>query len=242
MKLNLAIPMLAMRKEASHKSELVSQILFGETFDIIEEYRDWAFVCTEHDHYIAWIENKIFYFNAVANEKPSKIISSFSAEIIHQNKSIRIPFGSFYSASEKELLIGSCILKCDVEEAMHLVKAQLLGSPYLWGGRTGFGIDCSGLTQLFYRLQNISIPRDAHMQAKIGDDIFLTQVAIGDLLFYSNAENKIIHVGIAVDNKYILHASGNVRIDTYDSKGIFNDELNSYTHSFALAKRITALE
>jgi hypothetical protein len=238
-KLTLIIPVLAVRKDASHKSELTNQILFGEEAEVIEEYGDWFYVQTLHDMYRGWVEYKSFYFADESNGGRHKIITSFFAEVQNEGKTLRIPFGSYINPIKNTILKGNYISKCNDKEAMDLIQSQFLGSPYLWGGRTGFGIDCSGLIQLYYRLLGLEIPRDAHLQANIGDDIFLSQVEMGDLLFYRNDDDKIVHVGIAMDNKCILHASGNVRIDEYDMQGILNLETKTYTHRFALAKRIT---
>lgn len=238
MKFIVVVPALAVRKEASNRAELINQILFGESIEIIEQYKEWAFVRTLHDDYRGWVDNKSFYFNDIPLTNSINIIASFCAKVAFQGKTIQIPFGSFFTASKDDLLEGKIVTTCKLETALELVISQLLGTPYLWGGRTGFGIDCSGLTQLFYRMMDINLPRDSVMQAEIGDDIFLTQANSGDLLFYKNSENKIVHVGIAIDENHILHASGNSRIDKFDSNGIFNHDLKIYTHTFAFAKRI----
>ena len=115
-----------------------------------------------------------------------------------------------------------------------------LNSPYLWGGKTPFGIDCSGLTQIVYRLQGINIPRDAYQQAEIGTTLsFIEESEAGDLAFFDDHDGKIIHVGIIMENNHIIHASGRVRIDRIDQQGIFNKTLGTHTHKLRLIKSIT---
>ena len=114
-----------------------------------------------------------------------------------------------------------------------------LNAPYLWGGRSPLGIDCSGLSQMVYRLQGINLPRDAYQQAEIGTTVVkLEESEAGDLAFFENNEGKIVHVGIIMENNYVIHASGKVRIDSIDKQGIFNRELAAYTHKLRLIKSI----
>ena len=123
----------------------------------------------------------------------------------------------------------------------HLINNAMifLNAPYLWGGRTPFGIDCSGFTQIIYRLQGINIPRDAYKQAEIGTTLsFINESEEGDLAFFDNAEGKIIHVGIIMKKNYIIHASGKVRIDKIDQEGIFNIEKKKHTHKLRIIKSI----
>jgi cell wall-associated NlpC family hydrolase len=127
---------------------------------------------------------------------------------------------------------------CDVnpfEKGFINITKQYLNTPYLWGGRTSIGIDCSGFTQIIYRLFNIHLPRDAHQQAKVGS--ITKNIKLGDIAFFEK-ESKINHVGIILNNNQIIHASGKVRIDSIDSKGIFNKELNLYTHHLKYIKKI----
>jgi cell wall-associated NlpC family hydrolase len=113
-----------------------------------------------------------------------------------------------------------------------------LHSPYLWGGRTPFGIDCSGFTQMVYKLAGIKLKRDAWQQAEQGSLIHLVDEARqGDLAFFDNDEGRIIHVGIVLPNNKIIHASGKVRLDSLDHHGIFNQETKKYTHNLRLIKR-----
>jgi len=114
-----------------------------------------------------------------------------------------------------------------------------LNAPYLWGGRSPFGIDCSGFTQVIYKLNGFKLPRDASQQATIGETLsFIEESESGDLAFFDNEEGNIIHVGIMLENNNIIHASGKVRIDKIDHQGIFNSETNTYSHRLRLIKKI----
>jgi cell wall-associated NlpC family hydrolase len=114
-----------------------------------------------------------------------------------------------------------------------------LNAPYLWGGKTPFGIDCSGFTQTVYKLNGIKLLRDAYQQAEQGETLsFVEEAEAGDLAFFDNEEGRIVHVGIVLDNNKIIHASGKVRIDGFDHHGIFNNEKRDYSHKLRLLKRI----
>jgi cell wall-associated NlpC family hydrolase len=122
-----------------------------------------------------------------------------------------------------------------------LVETALmyLHAPYLWGGRSPFGIDCSGFVQVVYKFSGIQLPRDAWQQAEKGDLLsFIEESAPGDLAFFDNDEGTIIHVGILLENNRIIHASGKVRIDVIDHQGIYNRDLRAYTHNLRLIKSI----
>jgi cell wall-associated NlpC family hydrolase len=123
----------------------------------------------------------------------------------------------------------------------NLVKTayQYLNSPYLWGGKTPFGIDCSGFTQMVYKLNGYKLLRDASQQSTQGEVLsFIEESEPGDLAFFDNEEGKIIHVGIMLENNYIIHASGKVRIDRLDHLGIYNAEINRHTHRLRVIKKI----
>ena len=114
-----------------------------------------------------------------------------------------------------------------------------LNAPYLWGGRSPLGIDCSGFTQMVYRLQGVDLPRDAYQQAEVGTTLsFVEESEAGDLAFFDNNEERITHVGIILENNHIIHASGKVRIDRIDQQGIFKKELGTHTHKLRLIKSI----
>ena len=101
------------------------------------------------------------------------------------------------------------------------------------------GLDCSGFTQAVFRLNGISLPRDASQQSGIGQVINLVTEALpGDLAFFDNDEGMITHVGLILDSTSIIHASGKVRIDALDHQGIYNVETNKYSHRLRLIRRI----
>ena len=113
-----------------------------------------------------------------------------------------------------------------------------LNAPYLWGGRSPFGIDCSGFIQMVYRLQGINLPRDAYQQAEFGKKLSLIESEAGDLAFFDNKNHKVTHVGIILNDDNIIHASGRVRIDKFDQQGIYNKKLDNYTHKLQFIKSI----
>ena len=124
------------------------------------------------------------------------------------------------------------------ESAADLAEGLFLGTPYLWGGRWTGGIDCSGLTQVCFKAKGIWLPRDASQQATCGVEVCLCDVQRDDLAFFQNAEGRVIHVGICMGDGRIIHASGEVRIDTLDSKGIFNERTQSYSHILHSIRRV----
>jgi cell wall-associated NlpC family hydrolase len=129
----------------------------------------------------------------------------------------------------------------DKREKANLVKTALLylNAPYLWGGKTPFGIDCSGFTQMVYKINGYRLPRNAFDQVSQGDSLsFIEESEPGDLVFFDNEEGTIDHVGIIMENNYIIHAHGKIRIDRIDHTGIFNTETGNYTHALRVIKKI----
>jgi len=129
--------------------------------------------------------------------------------------------------------------KTNTKQNLIKVASLYLNSPYLWGGKTPFGIDCSGLTQMIYRINGYRIPRDANQQSEFGDTLsFIDESEPGDLAFFDDKEGKITHVGMLLENNYILHAHGRVRIDGIDQTGIFNMEKQKHSHKLRIIKKI----
>jgi hypothetical protein len=163
------------------------------------------------------------------------------------NKEVSTPWGKqiiscgSFIGSSPSFKIGDYSFDCEAEAQelnRDIVLGNLINTPYLWGGKSSFGIDCSGLSQLFFRLSGINLPRDAYQQAEIGKAIAFGNHQKNDLAFFENKDGKIIHVGIIQENNKIIHASGRVRIDGLDETGIFNNDMNQYTHFLSSIKEI----
>ena len=247
---NLSI--IPMRAEATDLSEMVNQILFGEQYKIIESRKKFSKIRLSHDKYEGWICNKqLFeiekadYDNLLSSEKNYTtdvldIIKSDSFQTIVMGSVLPEIQDSIFRFNNTDYTFEGLTTNVKQEKGMLIENAMMyLNSPYLWGGRTPFGIDCSGLSQMVYRLNGIDIPRDADEQAEVGTTLsFVEESAPGDLAFFDNAEGKIVHVGIILENNHIVHASGKVRIDRIDQQGIFNTDLSSHTHKLRLIKQI----
>ncbi|MFI5159591.1 MAG: C40 family peptidase, partial [Sphingobacteriales bacterium] len=101
-----------------------------------------------------------------------------------------------------------------------------------------FGIDCSGFVQAVFKLHGTKLKRDASQQAEQGSLIeSLEEARLGDLAFFKNADGRVVHVGIMLNNKQIIHASGKVKIDSIDEDGIYSEELKRHTHTLHSIKR-----
>jgi hypothetical protein len=232
-----------MRGEPSDKSEMVSQLLYGDTFRVLERTKKWTQVETTFDSYKGWIDTKqICEFE----EKNLSEKLTFSADLVEHiieenNQLITIVLGSNVShlkvlnhRFEGNMYSGK-LPKNELVE----ISLMYLNAPYLWGGKTPFGIDCSGLTQMVYKLAGYQLPRDAWQQANVGETLsFIEESEPGDLAFFDNPEGKIVHVGIILSNHQIIHAHGKVRIDKLDQYGIFNSDTNKHSHQLRVIKKM----
>jgi hypothetical protein len=221
-----------MRAEASDRSEQVSQLIFGETYEVLEENEKWYFIETSFDQYRGWIDKKQFS-PQVFEVDTHRVFAFPSALQAFENKHILMPLGAFVPEDFQSQLLT-------LNEALALFKTYI-GVPYVWGGKTNFGYDCSGFTQSFFKTLGISIKRDAYQQATEGTDVMLlSESRTGDLAFFDNADGRITHVGIILENDgsfEILHASGELRIDILDHQGI-NKKSEGYSHNLRLIRRI----
>ncbi len=245
---NLSV--VPLRAEPIELSEMVSQILFGETFEVLEWKEKWVQITTHIDNYTGWIGRLQFTtlghlaWQQLQREKPQLSYGPVTqAWKKSDNTILYLPIGSSMAfmegntckiGNEKFEMLGP---KGDIESFV-ITARSFLNAPYLWGGRTHFGIDCSGFTQAVFRLHGININRDASQQAKQGKPVESLQKAkLGDLAFFVNENDKISHVGIIFNTSQIIHASGKVKIDSIDEKGIFSQELKRYTHKLHSIKR-----
>jgi cell wall-associated NlpC family hydrolase len=245
------------RLEPSDSSEMVTQLLFGETVKIYEEKRaDWRKIKTAHDNYECWVDKKQII--EISEEEFNELNSSsfVSTDLVHVIKNningelTPIVIGSSLPNLEENTIKydstkftfdGSFTQASSNPQKSKIIENAFmyLNSPYLWGGRSPFGIDCSGFSQIVYKLIGYSLPRDASQQATIGQTLsFVEESEPGDLAFFDNDEGNIIHVGIVLENNKIIHASGCVRVDKLDHQGIYNTDTNRYSHRLRLIKKI----
>ena len=249
---NLSI--VPIRETASDKSEMISQVLFGEYFEIIEEGKEWSKICLTFDNFEGFIDNKQFIkitealYQKLQNNTPylaGEIIDFITNE---KSELTTIPLGAnlpFYennkiSLSNNQYTYEGSVLSGKKSKAEIIQTAfNYLNTPFLWGGKSPFGIDSSGFTQMVYKLCGHHLKRSANEQANQGEVLsFIEESEAGDLAFFDNEEGEIIHVGIILKDYHIIHCYGKVRIDTLDHSGIFNTDLQKHTHKLRIIKKL----
>ncbi|PJB13737.1 MAG: hydrolase Nlp/P60 [Flavobacteriales bacterium CG_4_9_14_3_um_filter_40_17] len=222
---------------------MVSQLLYGDTFRVLEHTKKWSQIETTFDKYTGWIDTEQMREFDEKNLSEKLTLSADLVEYIveENNQLITIVLGSdvshlkqLYHKHEGNTYSGKLSKNKLVE-----ISLMYLNSPYLWGGKTPFGIDCSGLTQMVYKLSGYQLPRDAWQQANVGETLsFIEESEPGDLAFFDNSDGKIVHVGIILSNHQIIHAHGKVRIDKLDQYGIFNSDTNKHSHQLRVIKKV----
>ena len=250
------ISIIPMRAEANDRAEMVNQILFGEHYKLIEKRAKWLKVRLAHDDYEGWICRKQYFkidkaqYLSLSEETQYynynliDALSTDRGDMIPIGLGSTLPFydGEYCLINDVRFHFEGAHKPCDKNSKADIVNTayMYLHAPYLWGGRTPMGVDCSGFTQMAYRLNGRQIPRDASQQVELGTTLsFIEEAEPGDLAFFDDAEGNIIHVGIILENNYILHASGKVRIDRIDQQGIFNKEQGQHTHKLRIIKKIS---
>lgn len=247
---NLAI--VPLRFEPSDRSEMTSQVLFGEYFKILEQTEKWSFIEIAFDKYTGWIDNK--QFKVITEEDYNRLANSateLSGDLIEyataqDNSLLPVPLGAslsflLHQTINTEEYVFEGLRAGTVTSKQNIVPTAFLylNAPYLWGGKTPFGIDCSGMVQMVYRLNGYNIQRDASQQAMEGEALsFIEESEPGDLAFFDNEEGRIIHVGIIMEDNHIIHAHGKVRVDRLDHLGIYNVDTKRHTHKLRVIKKI----
>lgn len=218
---------IPLRGEPKSSAEMVSQLLFGETYEILLKKNEWYYIRMDYDHYEGWIsDSSVYLFDGIRN---SKVFCSITEKIendIYQGE-VLLSMGSEYISFSEDESNG----------LVREVAVKFLGAPYLWGGRHFSGIDCSGFVQIVYKVLGIKLPRDASQQQKIGRPVMFKDVLLGDLIYFEN-NFRISHVGIYLGDGQIIHSHGCVRIDELTKKGIINAKSGLLSHQYHSAKRL----
>lgn len=234
------------RKEASDASEMVSQLLFGEPIEVLEHGQPWIKTRTILDGYEGYMDIKQVL--PLTDKEFRRWMDSYTYQKVALFQ-LTTPFGSIFTS--KGSFIGEDLRfqvgDVTFEQPRNPSKAkntiweealQYLNAPYLWGGKSIWGIDCSGFVQAVFRLHGYNLPRDAYEQAEIGSDISFDDCQENDLAYFANASGKIIHVGIIGKEHQIIHASGRIRIDELKAQGIWSEEYEKFSHNLAHIKRL----
>jgi gamma-D-glutamyl-L-lysine dipeptidyl-peptidase len=245
---NVFVPL---RSGPSHKTEMLSQILFGEKYSISDKAGSWLKIETVFDGYMGWIDGDHLQHSPVESDSgghvlnrsllcykddKTKMILEAGCEIFNPDFEGKV----FYAGNNKYSADGEFSNKfISTNDSLTDSAMKFINSPYIWGGRIPSGIDCSGLTQLVYKIHGIIVPRDSWQQAETGKTIdFIDQAEPGDLVFFDKERGKISHVGMILSRGLVIHASGRVRIDRIDHQGIFKSEQGGYSHHLRTIKRI----
>lgn len=278
------LSVVPLRAEASERSEMVSQLLFGDSYEVLEVEGNWLKIKTSDCGYEGFLNQKYHheltdtqyqelqhqpqflvsdFMTLLCEEKSQTLFPVFIGTSFPQpneeghfnlgNAVFTLPSVSSISDTNSQFTIRNSQFKnCQLSTVncnltpdpcpltpMLSFALRFLRAPYLWGGRTPAGIDCSGFTQLIYKSVGVLIPRDASQQVELGSALdFASEAQIGDLAFFQNEEGRIVHVGMVCAPGKIIHASGQVRIDKLDDTGIFNADKGQYSHHLRIIKRI----
>jgi cell wall-associated NlpC family hydrolase len=221
-------------------------MLFGETAELLQQTDKWLKIRSLEDQYEGFVDSKQYILLSeldLEHWKTSRKRYFMPASMKSPRGLIQLPAGCFlkesFSISNQHYSIDSIMPSFSTWKQFAM---SFLNTPYLWGGRSHYGIDCSGFSQQVMRFQKIELPRDASQQVLLGTEIAFHDRKEGDVAFFQNSTEKVTHVGILLEHNKIIHASGFVKIDNFTEKGIICLENNTMTHQFHSIKRYISIQ
>ena len=245
------VPVMPMRAEPAHRSEIISQALFGECVETeAVNAEGWVKVRLQADGYEGWATASHLETITLEefNAPPTHVATAWAAELTLNGRPMHIPYGALLKLGNPQwgnwrvapvAGITPWEAPASPQAAWSDIAHTFLNTSYLWGGKSVFGIDCSGFTQSVYKMLGIPLLRDAYQQATEGTDVGLIQEARpGDLAFFDNEAGKITHVGLLLNDHEIIHAAGKVRVDPIDHQGIVNADTGLRTHRLRMIRRM----
>jgi gamma-D-glutamyl-L-lysine dipeptidyl-peptidase len=250
------LSLVPVRAADSDKSEMVTQLLFGDHYTVLEESENgkWLKIKIQYDNYEGWIDQKQHsqisedYFFQI-NNLDYKISTEICTSILFRQHYLQVVLGSILPIASNELFrmeeqldfkgTSKSLWEKKGYKFLKIIAMKYINAPYMWGGKTPFGIDCSGFTQQVYKICGYKLPRDAYQQALTGKIVAdLEEAAPGDLAFFTNTQGRVFHVGIILEDNKIIHSSGKVKVDKIDENGIYDLEKNYYSHPLSSIRRI----
>ena len=240
------LAVIPVRAEPSDPSEIVTQLLFGELLEVLEEKDQWRKIRCFHDGYEGWTDEKLFRpflsdkrdLNNRLHANTLSINTPTGPQVIIKGANLHtIEKNTIHIGEDRYEILGTPTQNW--KENLESIAMSYLNAPYLWGGRSIFGVDCSGFTQTVFAFKNIKLPRDAYQQAEVGAKVEFGEQKPMDLAFFVNSKGRVIHVGICLEGNKIIHAYGKIRIDKLDEKGIWVQDMNKYSHTFSHIQRIS---
>jgi len=244
------VPAAAVRKEPSHRTEMTNQLLFGETMEVLEAKGEWFKIKSLYDDYEGWLTHHLIseINEQIATTPLEHVAISDLNLLLFRGNVMKVTAGSHltcFNIHTNELWTGEWEYRGSIKNIKGIFDKddvgryamEWLNAPYLWGGKTFMGVDCSGFVQTVFKIFGVRLKRDAYQQAEQGTGINLSEVRTGDVAFFHNEHGRVIHVGIMLDADRIIHASGKVRIDRLDEQGIVNSENGKRTHQLHSFRR-----